>query len=515
MRIKIDKGDKPMKRIVTLFTVLLAALFIHGSLPLETLAATVLEADVVIVGSGMAGTSAGMVALQKGASKVIILEKQSYMGANSSLAGGMIYSPGKTFSFVAPKAGAAQQPASSNPQEAANDAIKETIEFNHYELIDPKLVRALINESVSTGKWFKDLGIDTEANAGAPGSFGKSLKQLGEKFKSLGGQIMMNTSAKKILRDASGKVTGVLAVDKEGKELSIKAGSVILATGGFTGNPELLKKYFPYYSPDTISTEATRANTGEGIKLAADAGAALADYATLVKENGFSFKSGSTIDNRLAMSASLWVNRRGERFMNETVGTDNESANALLGQPGSVGYAIFDDSQIIGLGTGSRISAGSDAGGKQASLKEKIQAETAANSTWVKIAGTLDEIAAWIGADPKVLKATIEEYNFFCDKGQDDALGKEKSALIALRKPPYYALRFGMLMIDTIGPVKINSRMEVLDKDGKAIPGFYAAGAVTSGWQGRDYHLFGSALGLSAAGGRIAGANAVKDILKN
>jgi len=90
----------------------------------------------------------------------------------------------------------------------------------------------------------------------------------------------------------------------------------------------------------------------------------------------------------------------------------------------------------------------------------------------------------------------------------DKALGKEKRALIALRKPPYYALRFGMLMIDTIGPVKINSKMEVLDKDGKAIPGFYAAGAVTSGWQGRDYHLFGSALGLSSAGGRIAGANA-------
>jgi len=407
-----------------------------------------------------------------------------------------------------PQASAAQQAAPVDPQEAANAAIKETIEFNHYEQIDPKLVRVLINESVSTRKWFKDLGIDTESNAGAPGSFGKSLRPLGEKFKSLGGQIMMNTTAKKILRDQSGKVTGVLATDKDGKELSIKAGSVVLASGGFTGNAELLKKYFPYYSPDIISTEATRTNMGDGIKLAADAGADLADYATLVKENGFSFKTGSAINNRISMSASLWVNRRGERFMNETVGHDNESANALLGQPGSVGYAIFDDDQIVAMGTGSRMGGGSGSGDQQTSVKEKMQAEAAGSSTWLKIGNTWDEIAAWLGADPKVLKATVEEYNSFCDKGIDAALGKEKSALIALRKPPYYALRFGMLMIDTIGPVKINSRMEVLDKDGKAIPGFYAAGAVTSGWQGRDYHLFGSALGLSAAGGRIAGANA-------
>jgi fumarate reductase flavoprotein subunit len=510
------KAIKSIKKLADLMLVAtLAVAFALGCITMKAAAAAELEADVVIIGSGTAGTSAGMVALQKGAGSVIILEKQSYMGANSSLAGGVLYSPGKSNPFEAPQASAAQKPAFSNPQEAANAAIKEDIEFNHYELVDPKLVRMLINEAVSTGKWFKDLGIDTDANMGAPGSFGKSLRLLGDKFKSLGGQIMMNTSAKKILRDSSGKVTGVIAVDKDGKELSIKAGSVVLASGGFTGNAELLKKYFSYYSPDIISSESTKANMGDGIKLASDAGAALADYATLVKENGFSFKTGSAIDNRISMSASIWVNKRGERFLNETVGRDNESANALLGQPGSVGYAIFDDNQIVGLGTGSRVRTGSDAGGKQTSLKEKMQAEAAAGSTWIKIADTLDDIAAWIGADPKVLKATMEEYNSFCDKGQDDSLGKEKSALIALRKPPYYAVRFGMLMIDTIGPVKINSRMEVLDKDGKAIPGFYAAGAVTSGWQGRDYHLFGSALGLSSAGGRIAGANAAGYAAKN
>jgi fumarate reductase flavoprotein subunit len=489
-------------------TVAPAIVFVLWGLPIQVRAAAALEANVVIIGSGSAGTSAGVVALKKGAGKVIILEKQSYMGANSSLAGGYLYSPVEVVDFGGTANSASQKTVSSDPREAINAAIKEAIEFNHYDQVNPKLLRALINESVLTKKWFKDLGIDTDANRGVPGSFGKSLNPLGDKFKSLGGQIMMNTSAKKILRDPSGKVNGVLAVDKDGKEISIKADTVVLASGGVTGNAEPLKKYFPYYSPDIISTEATRTNTGDGIKLASEAGADLADYATLIKENGFSFKSGSAIDNRLSMQASLWVNRRGERFMNETVGHSDESANAVLGQPGAVGYALFDESQIVAMGTGSRMGASSDAVGKQTSLKQKMQTESANNSSWVKVADTWDQIAAWIGSDPKVLKATVDEYNSFCDQGLDLALGKDKKALIALRKPPYYALRFGLLMIDTVGPVKINERMEVLDKDGKAIPGFYAAGVITSGWQGRDYHMFGSALGLSAAGGRIAGTNA-------
>jgi fumarate reductase flavoprotein subunit len=124
------------------------------------------------------------------------------------------------------------------------------------------------------------------------------------------------------------------------------------------------------------------------------------------------------------------------------------------------------------------------------------------------VSNSLDDIATWIGADPAVLKATVEEYNGFCDKGRDGLFVKDKEHLIALRKPPYYAVKFRPLMVDTIGPVKINDLMQVLDTQGRPIPGFYAAGVITSGWQGNDYHLFGSALGFSLTSGRIAGENA-------
>jgi len=484
--------------------------------------ATVMDADVVVIGGGTAGLSAAVTALQAGAAKVIVLEKQPYVGGNSALAGGMLYTPTSTslppgMAAMAPSAQAASSsltagPAaapSQTPEQMRDAAIKETLAFHHYDRVNAKLLSALIAKSMETRKWFTAMGMDVDANAGAPGSYGRAISVVSQKFADLGGQTLLDTTAKKILKDATGKVSGVLAASG-GKLVRINAPAVILASGGFTGNDVLLKKYFPYYSPDKIFTEASRTNMGEGIQLAADAGADLAAYATLIKENGFSFKTGSPINNRISMSASLWVNKRGERFIDETLGHDDASTNALIAQPGMVGYALYDDDQIEAMGTGSVPGAATAAGQPALSVKEKLEAEAKQSSTWVKISDNWDGIAAWLGADPKTLKATVEEYNRFCDQGSDPVFGKDKQALIPVRKARFYAIKFAPLMIDTIGPVIINEHMEVLDKQGKPIPGFYAAGVITSGWQGHDYHLFGSALGLSTAGGRIAGANAEK-----
>jgi fumarate reductase flavoprotein subunit len=481
---------------------------------------TVMDADVVVIGGGTAGLSAAVTALQAGAAKVIVLEKQPYVGGNSALAGGMLYTPASTgmpagMAAMAPsaQAGASAAPAtapSQTPEQMRDAAIKETLAFHHYDRVNAKLLSALIDKSMESRKWFTAMGIDVDANAGAPGSFGKTISVVAQKFGDMGGQTLLDTTAKKILKDPTGKVTGVMA-SSGGKLLRINAPAVILASGGFTGNAVLLKKYFPYYSPDKIFTEASLTNMGEGIQLAADAGADLAAYATLIKENGFSFKTGSPVNNRISMNASLWVNKRGERFIDETLGHDDASTNALIGQPGMVGYALYDEDQIAAMGTGSAGPGAATAAGQSAlSVMDKLEAEAKQSSTWVKISDDWDGIAAWLGADPKTLKATVEEYNRFCDQGSDPVFGKDKQALIPVRKARFYAIKFAPLMIDTIGPVVINERMEVLDKLGKAIPGFYAAGVITSGWQGHDYHLFGSALGLSTAGGRIAGANAQK-----
>jgi fumarate reductase flavoprotein subunit len=128
----------------------------------------------------------------------------------------------------------------------------------------------------------------------------------------------------------------------------------------------------------------------------------------------------------------------------------------------------------------------------------------------VRIFSSWDEFAEWTGADPGVLKATIDEYNAACDQGHDPIFAKEPKYLLPLRKPPYYAIKWGASFLHTIGGIKINGNMEVLDKQDNPITGLYAAGVDTGGWESETYcmRLPGHALGFAINSGRIAGENA-------
>ena len=122
----------------------------------------------------------------------------------------------------------------------------------------------------------------------------------------------------------------------------------------------------------------------------------------------------------------------------------------------------------------------------------------------------LDEIADWMGADSEVLKASVDEYNEACDKGHDPLFAKGRVHLVPLRTPPYYAIKGNSDFLDTIGGIKINEHMEVLDKEDNPIPGLYAAGVAAGGWQADTYCdiLSGAASGFAYNSGRIAGENA-------
>ena len=146
--------------------------------------------------------------------------------------------------------------------------------------------------------------------------------------------------------------------------------------------------------------------------------------------------------------------------------------------------------------------------GFEKELRKRAEEDGAA----IKISDSWDEIANWIGADPKVLKATIDEYNSFCDQGYDEIFAKERRYLLPLRSAPYYALRGMPVFLDTLGGIRINENMEVLDNQDNPIPGLYAAGVTTSGWESETYcgDLSGSAFGFAINSGRIAGENAVK-----
>ena len=151
---------------------------------------------------------------------------------------------------------------------------------------------------------------------------------------------------------------------------------------------------------------------------------------------------------------------------------------------------------------------------KMPGLERGIQGQADKGS--VKISDSWDGIADWIGADPKVLKSTIDEYNAACDHGYDPIFAKERVYLASLRTSPYYAIKAKADFLDTIGGIKINEHMEVLDKQDKPIQGLYAAGVTTGGWEADTYCalLSGAASGYALNSGRIAGENAVKFALE-
>ena len=130
----------------------------------------------------------------------------------------------------------------------------------------------------------------------------------------------------------------------------------------------------------------------------------------------------------------------------------------------------------------------------------------------LKIADSWDEIAAWIGAEPSVLKATIDEYNATCDCGHDSLFVKDRKYLRPLRTPPYYAIRGHVSICDAYGGIKINEHMEALDNMDNPIPGLFAAGSTTGCWESESYcyHLTGHLVGFALNSGRIAGENATK-----
>jgi fumarate reductase flavoprotein subunit len=467
-----------------------------------------LEANLVVIGAGGAGLCAALTALESGVTGVIVLEKRFVVGGNSSMAGGMIF------------AAESRQQKEAGVNISRDGVFKDTLAFHHYDKVNPHILRAFIDKSAGTVQWLENRGLPFEWSKGMGvhilkgvttpfGGFSRATKVLAGHIKSCGGRILTHTTAKKILRDAQGRINGLMAVNKEGEEIWINTQSVILTTGGFTGNKALLKKYFPNYWDDVYWTDAIPLE-GDGLQLAESAGAGLEDYCTLIRENGYCFDKSGKMPNRVHMQeGAVWVNRYGQRYADEN-NHDDASTNALLAQPGKIAFALFDDKLIrIANERPDPFSPKSGPTEKPPALNEIISAE-AEEGIWSMVSANWDEIAGWIGADPSVLKNTVDEYNTFCDQGRDGLFAKDPRSLYPLRIPPFYAVKFRPLMVDTIGPVRIDERMEVLDKQDRPIPGLYAGGVITSGWQGNDYRLFGSALGYSLNSGRIAGENAVK-----
>jgi fumarate reductase flavoprotein subunit len=466
-----------------------------------------LQSDVIVIGGG-GGLAAAVAAAEKGA-KVLVLEKRKTLGGNTAMARGLL---------------AAESPVQKRLKIDARkeDLFKVAMSYSHWK-INPRIIRALLDKSGDTVQWLEEMGVKF---ADVPhfitnqvpriyhvveGYGAQLVRILAKRCEQLGVEITYQTPATKILVDKKGRIAGVIASKKD-KEMRINARSVIIATGGYSGNRDMLKKYFPAYVEDMHLYGVP--NMGDGINMAMEIGAATEGLGVLLLVGPF-FPGSLQVMVVGVESNTVWVNKRGERFADETSALPSETANALNRQPDKTSYTLFDETikkSFMEEGLIKGVHRLYPSGTKMVDLDKYLRKEV--EDGLVKISPSLNEIAQWIGADVRVLKETIDEYNSFCDRGRDDRFYKDRRALQPLRTPPYYALKCGQAFHGTIGGIKINHHMEVLNQQDSPIPGLYATGNDTGGWESDTYCyvLSGTALSFAINSGRIAGENAAKYI---
>jgi fumarate reductase flavoprotein subunit len=465
--------------------------------------------DIVIVGAGGSGLSAAIAAANRG-SKVRVIDKRKTAGGTMNMLAGLVAADSPTQKRAGIKM-------------TADDLFLKHMRYSHWTL-NPRIVRTWLNRSGETIRWLEEKGVKFQMFSmftdEPPTSWhwgmhigADIVKVLLEECARLGVEFSFQTQAKKILLDKSGKVTGVAAMIGN-EDVELKAKAVIIATGGYGGSPEMLAKYCPGYSNQLPIAGIEISHTGDGLQMAFEAGADNEGLGNLLM-CGPCFVGGFGAFHLAIEPTTIWVNKNGRRFIEEDLACSPfEAPNAMLRQPEQICFSIFDEAikqQVIEHGY-VRPDAHfiSPPNKVENAVKEGIQRGNLMTSS--SVAG----FAEWMGAEPATLKSTIEQYNQFCDAGHDDEFAKKPEYLKALRNPPFYAAKCYPWHLGSVGGLKINERMEVLNKNQQPIKGLYAVGSDTGGWSSSTYNRYLAGAGASYAinSGLIGGENVAEYLQK-
>ncbi len=362
------------------------------------------------------------------------------------------------------------------------------------------------------------------------------LEKLNEVFAELGGEIRFMTPAQQLLQDESGKVTGVIAVDNDGKVLQANASKgVIICTGGYGANDEMLQDLCPGNS-NWCALRDSVTETGDGIRMALWAGAELeAGGACMIWNRAILFDDtefdGSYMGGDIFLPGSqpfLHVNANGERFMNEDQCYPMSYA-AGANQPGHFSWIVWDGnywddikqfdtagcSRLYPAPAGTAFNA--DVYDCEAMSKEHLDSfwlEPRIESGALKKCDTLDELAEAMHFDAEqaaTFKATVERYNGLVAAGEDADFGKPAYRLSDVTEPPFYAARIGGELLVTIHGVITDVNSQPLRKDGSVIEGLYVCGNDQGGFYPHNYpsNFTGMNAGRTATFARIAAKHAL------
>lgn len=487
------------------------------------------EADVVVVGAGGAGMTAAITAAGEGKS-VVILESQSMVGGNSVRAtGGM--NAGKTVyqdeNEFGESAGVEKTLKTAAEKYADNEtitALAKTVSeqwaayqanptgyFDSVELMeldtmiggkginDPELVETLCANSADAIDWLDEHGItlhnvssfggasvkrihrpvNAEGKTVSVGSY--MIPLLQENCEKAGVKMMLDTTATEILTDANGAAVGVKATGASGETVTVNAKAVVLTTGGFGANLDMVVKYKPELK-GFMTTNAPGIQ-GQGIEMAQAIGAATVDMDQIQIHPTVEANTAALITEGLRGDGAILINEEGQRFIDE-VGTRDVVSAAEIAQTGSYSWLVVDQAMV-------------DASSVIQGYIKKGYTVTGA---------TYEELGKAMGVDEAAFAETMEKWNGYVEAKNDPDFGRTSFAN-PLNTAPYYAVKVTAGVHHTMGGLKINANTEVLNEKGEVIPGLFAAGEVTGGVHGAN-RLGGNAVADFTVFGRIAGAAA-------
>ena len=487
------------------------------------------DADVVVVGAGGAGMTAAITAAAEGKT-VVILESQSMVGGNSVRAtGGM--NAGKTVyqdeNEFGESAGVEKTLKTAAEKYADNEtitALAKTVSeqwaayqanptgyFDSVELMeldtmiggkginDPELVETLCANSADAIDWLDEHGItlhnvssfggasvkrihrpvNAEGKTVSVGSY--MIPLLQENCEKAGVKMMLDTTATEILTDANGAAVGVKATGASGETVTVNAKAVVLASGGFGANLDMVVKYKPELK-GFMTTNAPGIQ-GQGIEMAQAIGAATVDMDQIQIHPTVEANTAALITEGLRGDGAVLINAEGKRFIDE-VGTRDVVSAAEIAQTGSYSWLVVDQAMV-------------DASSVIQGYIKKGYTVTGA---------TYEELGKAMGVDAAAFAETMEKWNGYVEAKNDPDFGRTSFAN-PLNTAPYYAVKVTAGVHHTMGGLKINANTEVLNEKGEVIPGLFAAGEVTGGVHGAN-RLGGNAVADFTVFGRIAGAAA-------
>jgi Succinate dehydrogenase/fumarate reductase, flavoprotein subunit len=480
--------------------------------------AKMIEADIAVMGSGATGLAAALTAAEAGA-KVVVFEKQKSLGGTSNFFNGTfaVESKMQRENFI---------------MYSKDEAFKAIMEFTHWRA-NARLVRTIVNESPNTIAWLQKCGVEffgvitimphgPRTYHHVKGHGAALIKVLADRAMENGVEFHMGTPVTGLLKEGN-RVVGVIA-EEDGEEIEVAAKAVVIASGGYANNKEWMKKYNGLDIGTNIFPVGNVDKMGDGIRLAWEAGAASAGMEALEMFAIGPFGPDFEMMNDLELTVlqpDLWVDPLGRRYCDEGIAFFDTSVGNVNSRYKEATYRIIDDTVIGRIETqGLDKHAGSDIppGSCLYGVRKVLDVALERGSSEVCMGNTVEELAKNMGVDPAVLRKTVEDYNLCCEQRYDFQFAKDPKFLRALKGPRYYAVKAHTICIGTKGGIKINEKMEVVDKKESPIKGLYGGGLDAGGMYG-DCYPFNSSPGLSSAyainSGRIAGRNATEYVLEN